>query len=368
VGGIQNVTWTNSTIAASGAAVGTLNWSANIPVQLGPNAIAVTATNVVGIASAATLTFIVDPEVAGWGSNSDGKLGTGTRVDASYPVASAISGVAKVSAGVRHSLSLMTDGTVRGWGGNYTGDLGTVFPTFSTSPITVPGLSDVKDLDAGNDNSLAVTNGGAVYAWGSRYTSTPTPIPGLTGVQAIANGPVHAVALLGDQTVRNVYGTVLEDPGLAGVTAVSAGSSYSVALLIDGTLWVWGASTVNPPTLPTTPVQIPLSGVVTLGRGGTSAITGDGKVWTWGVSAGVTSTPTQNPLPDGILAVDEKDSAGVALRSDGTVWTWGRILWYSNNQQISSIQFNPYPSAVPSVTNAKSVSQGTGFRLISRTP
>jgi hypothetical protein len=122
-----------------------------------------------------------------------------------------------VSAGAVHNLALLRNGTVMAWGGNSVGQLGNGTFTPSKAPAPVPGLSGVRSVAAGNGDSYAVLQDGSVMAWGNdergslgfpatgscgngfgKCVATPTKVPGLSGVTAIASGGElpgeHAVA------------------------------------------------------------------------------------------------------------------------------------------------------------------------------
>ncbi|HZD60439.1 MAG TPA: hypothetical protein VE439_08330, partial [Anaerolineae bacterium] len=66
-----------------------------------------------------------DGTVWGWGDNSFGQLGDGTKTNRSTPVqAKALTNVTAIAAGDAHSLARKSDGTVWAWGGNGFGQLG----------------------------------------------------------------------------------------------------------------------------------------------------------------------------------------------------------------------------------------------------
>ena len=83
-----------------------------------------------------------------------------------------ITGVRKLAPGSSHILALTFDSRVIGWGSNSNGQLGT------GSNADVPGtakvitrngqrLADVSEIAVGSTHSLAVLHNGLVYAWGS---------------------------------------------------------------------------------------------------------------------------------------------------------------------------------------------------------
>ncbi len=262
----------------------------------------------------------------GWGWNPYGQLGDGT-VATSYPFGkslplriSGLSGVA-VAGGLSHSLVLKSDGTVWAWGYNYDGELGD--GTFTTSspygkplPVQASGLSGVDAVAAGAWHSLALKSDGTVWAWGGNYSGQ-----------------------LGDGTLTK-RSLPLQVGGLNGVVAVAAGGNHSLALKSDGTVWAWGGNYsgqlgdgafINR----SRPVQISgLDEVVALAGGGhhSMALKSDGTVWAWGDNAygqlgdgtfGKRSSPTQISGLNGVVAVAGGMQYSLALKSDGTVWAWG---------------------------------------------
>jgi alpha-tubulin suppressor-like RCC1 family protein len=102
-----------------------------------------------------------------------------------------------------HCLALLGDGSVVAWGNNSVGQLGngTVGPTtgnpipaggstVTVSPAPVPGLTGVRAIATTIDSSMAVTGDGAVWGWGGRDfnglggtadVATPTRLPAPSG-------------------------------------------------------------------------------------------------------------------------------------------------------------------------------------------
>jgi alpha-tubulin suppressor-like RCC1 family protein len=175
-------------------------------------------TNIVGKATseAATLTVATHHfNVAAWGQNSFGQLGDGGAGEADLPVpVSNLNFVSSLAAGKRHSLAVLADSSVVAWGSNISGQLGNGEEEGGSSdvPEPVPGLSGVKAVAAGEDYSLALLNNGTVMAWGGNESgqlgdgntaeaNLPVPVKGLTGVKAIAAGGEHSLALLTNGTV-----------------------------------------------------------------------------------------------------------------------------------------------------------------------
>ncbi|KJS53677.1 hypothetical protein VM98_23760 [Streptomyces rubellomurinus subsp. indigoferus] len=169
-----------------------------------------------------------DGTVWAWGYNINGQLGDGT--SASRNVAfqvSNLTGVTRIAAGCNHNIALVgppsgpskpTSGNaVKAWGYNATGQLGDNSTISRYTPVDTQGiwLGGVSQIAAGCNHSMAVTDSdNKLKAWGQNtsgqigdgttdYRITPVPVPGITGVQLVAGGREHTVALLGDNTVRS---------------------------------------------------------------------------------------------------------------------------------------------------------------------
>ncbi len=211
------------------------------------------------------------------------------------PVGTAVT-TAVGSAGL--SMVLRTNGTVSFFGGN-----------FLSGSYVVPGISEVIAVDASNGSSAILKSDGTVLTVGSnsygqlgRVTvgssdSYPTPVPGLSSVEAIATGPQGILALRSDGTIWGAGGDLVQTSPPFGhafvpispltnvVSVLSSGLSW-LALRADGTVW-----TVNPnPSLPfwsgaEQPAQVVgLSNIIQLSGGNAHflALRSDGSVWSVG--------------------------------------------------------------------------------------
>ncbi|HWH68776.1 MAG TPA: RCC1 domain-containing protein, partial [Candidatus Sulfotelmatobacter sp.] len=101
--------------------------------------------------------------------------------------------VVAIAAGGAHSLALKSDGTVTAWGSNSCGQ--TNVPT---------DLANVVAVAAGASCSLALRSDGTVMLWGSitnllsappKTLPSPSSLPWLTNIVAIAAGDSHCLAL-----------------------------------------------------------------------------------------------------------------------------------------------------------------------------
>lgn len=274
-----------------------------------------------------------------WGGNSFGQLGDGTSGDRrTTPVeVSNLEGaeLKAIAGGQLHSLALKDDGTVLAWGDNQDGELGDGTNTSSSTPVQVQDpndpsgyLSGVEAIAAGSRHSLALKSDGSVWAWGS-----------------------NRVNELGDGTNDNSTQPVRVG-NLSEVEAIAAGSSHNLALKNDGTVWAWGNNTsgresplfgsisgqLGDDEIPRSSTPVQVGGLpdgieaVAAGLAYSLALKDDGTVWAWGFNdvgqlGNGTNTDTSTPVRvselDGVRAIAAGGAHGLALKDDGTVWAWG---------------------------------------------
>jgi alpha-tubulin suppressor-like RCC1 family protein len=219
-----------------------------------------------------------------WGSGLDGKVGTGSPVNASNPSPSdplVIPGdvlVTAVATGEGFTCALLVDGRISCWGLNTSGQLGTgaagPTPTLSPSPGRfLPGDRRAVQLVAGDTHACALAEDGSVACWGGDFD----------GQVGNGNGAQGAVA---EPTLVNL--------GARSATAVTAGENHSCAVLDDGTFSCWGDATSGKlgngtaaPDLyaPSSPITVPgPAGVATISAGDfhTCAVLTDGDYVCWG--------------------------------------------------------------------------------------
>lgn len=243
----------------------------------------------------------------------------------------------------------------------------------SIKPVARGGSEPDQWLDV--EVTVPATAYNVVAAWGregATFYDTETgedlvPAPetnvaaNLLGVQAIAAGDQHALALKSDGTVvawgNNNFGQITVPPGLTDVVAIAAGGHVSGAVRRDGTVVVWGDGTggvTSPPA--------GLSGVRQLAIGGGSngrfyhalALRSDGSVVAWGSNASGQSTV---PADLGrVAAIAASDRLSVALLADGSVRRWG----------VTFAGALPFPAGLNGIS-AIATSGGAGHALALRT-
>jgi alpha-tubulin suppressor-like RCC1 family protein len=166
-----------------------------------------------------TLAITDDGALWGWGDNSLGQLGDGTRRTRRRPIRLPVAGpIRAVAGGVAHSLALDNDGSIWAWGSNLYGQLGTHSAVESLQPVRVPLDRPAVSIAAGWFFSMAVDDAGRVWAWGRNRRGQ-----------------------LGDGSIldRHAPGLVLN---ISGIRSIAAGHQHALALGSDGRVWSWGAN------------------------------------------------------------------------------------------------------------------------------
>ncbi len=268
-----------------------------------------------------------------------------------------------LSAGGYHVVRVEA-GLVKGLGDGTYGQLG-ANPV--GAPATVAGLSGITDVAAGGFSTLALKSDGTVWFLGETTlqqttphgtpnpVSTPVQVAGLSGIDAIAAGHRHFLAL--DTDTGNLYAWGHNGSGqvgngglldvttpvvvLTGVASMSAGDGFSHAVKTDQTLWAWGRNAHGQLGLGDTadrfsPTQVP--GVNTAARveaGGqhTLVLLTSGSVLAIGnnefgqLGVGTTasaSTPVLVPGLSGITALAAGYFHSAAFGPGNQISVWGR--------------------------------------------
>lgn len=301
-------------------------------------------------------------DVWGWGLNSRGQLGDGTRVDKQVATSNPkLNGFSMISTGLTQNIALRSDGTVWTWGESY---------REQEIPLTkVEGLENIVSISSGLLHYLALREDGTVWAWGSNdmgqlgdgttnITSKPVQVVGLDSVVSIVASYYNSMALREDGTVwiwgygiRGVLGydapvehkqlVPIKIPNLENIIQVDLSYLHGAALKGDGTVWTWGfneSGQLGDGTFfdHAAPLQVQnLNGVIKVSASysQTLALTRDGKVWAWGNNyygeVGDASGIQKRPSPvrtahlEGIVDIEAGELYSMAIKRNGSVWAWG---------------------------------------------
>ncbi|MGI8667123.1 MAG: fibronectin type III domain-containing protein [Jatrophihabitans sp.] len=288
--------------------------------------------------------------VCAWGGTA---IGTGPNSPSAtarpLPVLN-LAGASQIAGAAYSTLALQTDGTVHAWGTDAEGELGdNGASSLARTPVPVPGLTGVTAVAAGGQDSYALRSDGTVWGWGSN-----------TSYQ-LGKGQPAGKSLVPVQI-----------PTLSGVTAIAAGTTNAYALRSDGTVWAWGANAVGAlgaPSNSPAPVQVTgLSGVTALAAGQQSAyaLRSDGTVWAWGnnnvgqLGDGTVSAERNAAAPvPGLTGVTALSAGGrhvSVVRSDGTVWAWGSNI--NGELGNASLVASSVPVQVSGLTGIGSLASG----------
>jgi alpha-tubulin suppressor-like RCC1 family protein len=164
----------------------------------------------------ATLVANADPgnTFLGWGGACHG---TGSCVVYDAPVTATFSGpltgATSVAAGDLHSCALLQDSSVACWGYPASVLGRTQVPNGQSSyALPIPGLTGVTAIAAGGEETCALMSNASIKCWGSNThgqigdgtttdRSAPTTVTGITTATAIGVGPDFACAVLANTTV-----------------------------------------------------------------------------------------------------------------------------------------------------------------------
>lgn len=331
-----------------------------------------------------------------------------------------LSDVVDVACGGYGGYALTADGRVHAWGVNARGGLGnTPLAEFeakaatrgsSLAPAPVPDLPNITAISASGYgyHAFALAKDGTVYAWGgnakyqlgigewpvinyktrsaqpTNYMPYPVRIPDLTGVVALATGDEHALALLGDGTVRgwgfNRFGQVGDGTvtdrktpvpvsGIKNAVAIAAGSRISGAVLADGTVMTWGFTSgalgrVAPKPDSPSPTPAPVAGVtgirgLALAETHALALTSASTVLSWGDDAHGRLGHRQGPGPAavgglaGVQSIAIGGASCIVVTSTGRIMIWGVVpRWARVDGDDQVLARTPIPLVLKGLKNS----------------
>jgi alpha-tubulin suppressor-like RCC1 family protein len=275
-------------------------------------------------------------------------------------------GAIEVAAGRDFSVAVRADGTAWAWGAPWVRGGAPNFLDLS-QPTQVEGLSQVIDVAAGEQHALALHPDGSVSGWGDgtsgqlgpaaagSWADAPVTVTGLSGVQILAAGRAHSVALLDDGTVvawgdnsrgQLGDGTFVSSSspvpvlGLVNIVMIASGADHCLALDDVGAVFAWGAGDAAALGIPSradapSPVRVSsLAPMSIIGAGAAHSLAADstGAVWSWGSNElgqlghswlDSNFDPDQVPGVTGVVQLAGGEAFTLALLSNGTVLGWG---------------------------------------------
>lgn len=269
--------------------------------------------------------------------------------------------------GGAHSCARKADGTVRCWGSNEFGQLGHGGSlTFSTTPVTVLGITDATAISAGGDFTCALVGAGGVSCWGDNsyrqlgnvdvdFSAVPLAVSGITDAIAIETGFSHACAVRssgaitcwGNNASGQLGGGFASEPSLpvtvVGITdaiGTAATLDSTCALSVGGAVHCWGGNsrgqlgngTMVSSLAPMAVAGLPAAVDLAAGTRHVCVALAGGAVACWGhntdLQLGATgftssSTPvTVSGLAD-VVSVSAGSSHSCAVQAGGAIRCWG---------------------------------------------
>ena len=308
-----------------------------------------------------------------WGGNDNGQLGYGTNTGCNTPTIvgtdmdwSAISvGGSNIING--YTIALKIDGSLWAWGSNRNGKLGggTKINHYTPTRVFAIGATQVASDTPEGSFVQTINHTNATTATDNAATVEPKDgsISPHDSFRAVSAGLSHTLALKADGSLyargRNeehqlglgsnsgMYrrlNTFVRMGTDADWAAVSAGGSYTIALKTDGSLWAWGSNVFgqlginSDDEYRTTPVRVGTDtdwAAISAGHGEHAlALKADGSFWAWGgnsaalclgtdVSDKYRNTPIRVGIDTDWTAISAGGSYTMALKKDGSLWTCG---------------------------------------------
>lgn len=371
-------------------------WGYNYHGQLGRNSTASVRTPykisgvnktfcVIDVGEAVSHAIDKNGKIWSWGFNMWGKLGDGTVITRSTPVA--IGGTNKtfcdVSGGQYYSIALDHNNNVWGWGNM------TYLNDHPIKPLKSSGIK-IYSITAGTNMSMAISSEDfMLYAWGYNNlgclgvnlgtVSRRSPLSTVGATKTFRLISTYNYTSAGIDTTgklwtwgSNQYGQLginsiicRSTPVNVGGTArtyckISSGSSFMTSIDKDGNVWCWGLNNYgqlgdNSIVCRSTPVSVQgeKKTFAKISSGShTVALTLSGIAWAWGVNTSGclgTANTTSRRTPTMVSGVGktfcEISSSGynhtLAIDKDGKLWAWGANTYGGLGDDTNTSRLTP---------------------------
>jgi len=221
-----------------------------------------------------------------------------------------------------HFCTANANGKVYCWGRDHCAELGYgAVGNMSSTPQTVPGITNALEVRGGLAHTCALRAGGTVSCWGAGNTGQrgdgivanspcqliPQTVVGISGAKHLTSNGAHSCVVMGNGQIEcwgdNTFGQLgngtkttsalpVVVSGISTAVTVEAGIQHTCAVLSDATMRCWGRNHQgqigdNTTTDRTTPVAVGATvAQASLGQDFTCARLLGGQVYCWGRNQG----------------------------------------------------------------------------------
>ncbi|MBL8684829.1 MAG: hypothetical protein JNK05_36975 [Myxococcales bacterium] len=320
--------------------------------------------------------------------------------------------VVSLTAGSSHTCARRNNGTLACWGAGADGRLGNGSTLARSTPVAVTSIADATQVSAGSSHTCARRAGqmscwglGSSYQLGNGSTasaSTPVRAGSLTATLDIATGGGHSCAItMVLSSIRiaacwgdNTFGQVGNNGSVAPVTAptatnpsfqdwaqVTAGLNHTCGRRASGATYCWGSNSsgqlgVNSVVNQRGPVQVttaPSAAEITAGDAHTCLRTTTNLVYCWGSNSagqlgdGTTTNRLVPTLVPGLTDATQISAGGThtcARRATGAIVCWGSNADGQLGDGTTTMRLSP--TAVTGLSTAVEVAAGGGHTCARR--
>jgi alpha-tubulin suppressor-like RCC1 family protein len=266
--------------------------------------------------------FMIKPNgtLWAWGSNINGQLGIGNKINQSIAVQVGTASDWKMVAGSNiFTIAIKKDGSLWAWGFNgSTGYLGIGDATIAESlvPIRVGAATDWESVSTGFNHIIALKTNGTIWSWGYNFEGQ------------LGNGNTTTVLIPTQIGADTDW------------TSISAGGYSSYAIKNNGSLYAWGQNssrqlgdgTTVSKNIPTLIGNSTDWGMIKASNSGVLALKTNGSLWAWGLNSdGQLGNGTLENISEPIQIGTDLNwtniglsiNHGFALKANGTIWSSG---------------------------------------------